>query len=334
MRMGRRIAWLSLGLLWFGWLPGAIHAETVERIVAVVNGDVVLYGDVLEQMKMVEKVAPGLSLQDPDQKAKAEREVLQSLIRQRLAEQEVKKLKINVGKGEVDNTINDLKRDSGMNDAQFEQALSRDGMNLKQFRDKVKLELERSKLMDRTIKSKIVVKESQIDERLQSPVSPSPSPNIAEAKERRRLGMIFLPLPENPSAEQLAQGEKLARKVLGKVKEGDDFAKAAREYSRGPGSFEGGDIGFVSPDELAPEIDKGLVGLSVGAVSDVVKTSRGFYILKILEVRKDSPAQLQSKSEAPGRETVRRQLFMEELNRKYEEWIRELEKKAFIKITL
>lgn len=334
MRMGRRIVWLSLGLLWFGWLPGVVHAETLERIVAVVNGDIVLYGDLLEQMKMVEKVAPGLSLQDPDQKAKAEREVLQSLIRQRLAEQEVKKLKISVGKGEIDNTINDLKRDSGMTDEQFEQALSRDGMNLKQFRDKVKLELERSKLMDRTIKSKIVVKESQIDERMQSPVSASPSPNLAEAKERRRLGMIFLPLPENPSAEQLAQGEKLARKVLGKIKEGEDFAKAAREYSRGPGSFEGGDIGFVSPDELAPEIDKGLEGLSVGAVSDVVKTSRGFYILKILEVRKDSPAQLQSKSEPPGREMVRRQLFMEELNRKYEEWIRELEKKAFIKITL
>jgi peptidyl-prolyl cis-trans isomerase SurA len=338
MSIGRRIVWLSLGLLWLGWLPGAIHAETIERIVAVVNGDVVLYGDVLEQMKMVEKIAPGLSLQDPEQKAKAEREVLQSLIRQRLAEQEVKKLKIVVGKGEIDNTINELKRDSGMSDAQFEQALSRDGMNLKQFRDKVKLELERSRLMDRVIKSKIVVKETQIDERMQSPVSsapsPSPSPKIAEAKERRRLGMIFLPLPENPSTEQLAQGEKLARKVLGKIKESGDFPKAAREYSRGPGSYEGGDIGFVSPDELAPEIDKGLEGLSVGAVSDVIKTSRGFYILKILEVRKDAPPQLQSKAETPGRESVRRQLFMEELNRKYEEWIRELEKKAFIKITL
>ena len=334
MRMGRRIAWISLGLLLVGWLPGVIHAETLERIVAVVNGDIILYGDLLEQMKLVEKVAPGLSLQDPDQKAKAEREVLQSLIRQRLAEQEVKKLKINVGKGEIDNTINDLKRDSGMTDAQFEQALSRDGMSLKQFRDKVKLELERSKLVDRTIKSKIVVKESLIDERMQSPVALSPAPNIAEAKERRRLGMIFLPVPENPSAEQLAQGEKLARKVLGKIKKGEDFAKAAREYSRGPGSFEGGDIGFVSPDELAPEIDKGLGGLSVGAVSDVIKTSRGFYILKVLEVRKDSPAQLKTQSEVPGREKVRRQLFMEELNRKYEEWIRELEKKAFIKITL
>jgi peptidyl-prolyl cis-trans isomerase SurA len=334
MGMGRRIAWISLGLLLVGWLPGGIHAETLERIVAVVNGDIILYGDLLEQMKLVEKIAPGLSMQDPDQKAKAEREVLQSLIRQRLAEQEVKKLRISVGKGEIDNTINDLKRDSGMTDAQFEQALSRDGMSPKQFRDKVKQELERSKLMDRVIKSKIVVKESQIDERLQSPGSTSASPNTAEAQERRRLGMIFLPLPENPNAEQLAQGEKLARKVLGKIKESQDFAKAAKEYSRGPGSYEGGDIGFVSPDELAPEIEKGLAGLSVGAVSDVIKTSRGFYILKILEVRKESPAPLQSRSEATGRESIRRQLFMEELNRKYEEWIQELEKKAFIKITL
>ena len=323
-----------MGVLLFGWLPVAVHAETLERIVAVVNGDIILYGDVLEQMKMVEKVAPSVNLQDSEQRAKAEREMLQSLIRQRLAEQEVKRLKINIGKGEVDAAINDLKRDSGMSDAQFEQALSRDGMTLKQFRDKVRQELERSRLMDRVVKSKVVVKESQIDALMQSPAAATPSPTTKAVEERRRLGMIFLPLPEGARPDQVAQGEKLARKVYGKIKEGEDFAKMAREYSRGPGAFDGGDIGFVGPDELAPEIDKGIKGLSVGAVSDVIKTSGGFYILKILEVRKDDPAQAQSQPEMPAREKIRRQLFMEELTRKYEEWIRELEKKAFIKITL
>jgi peptidyl-prolyl cis-trans isomerase SurA len=334
MRIGSRIAWIGVGVLLFGWLPVAVHAETLERIVAVVNGDIILYGDLLDNLKMVEKVAPSVNLQDSEQRAKAEREVLQSMIRQRLAEQEAKRLKIVIGKVEIDTTVNDLKRDSGMTDAQFEQALSREGMTLKQFRDKVRHELERSRLMDRVVKSKVVVKESQIDAQMQSPTAATPPPTSTDARERRRLGMIFLPLPEGARPDQVAQGEKLARKVYGKIKDGEDFAKMAREYSRGPAAFEGGDIGFVGPDELAPEIDKGIKGLSVGTVSDVIKTSGGFYILKILEVRKDDPGQAQSQPETSAREVVRRQLYMEELTRKYEEWIRELEKKAFIKITL
>ncbi len=310
-------------------------AETLERIVAVVNGDVILYGDIEEQLKGYQKMAPNVNLQDPEQRKKAEQSILQSLIRQRLAEQEVKRLKVTVAKGEVDSTIKELKRDNGMTDAQFEQALSRDGMTMKQLEEKVRLELERSRLMDRVIKSKIVVNDSQIDARMQTASLPAPpTPVSTQTTGKRHLGMIFLPLAEGSRADQVSQGEKAARKVLAKIKEGNDFAKVAAEYSKGPAAMEGGDIGLVSADELTPEIEKGIHGLSVGDVSDVIKTPKGCYILKILESRPENPSQAQSQPVTVSREMVRKQLFMEELNRKYDEWMQELEKKAFIKITL
>ena len=339
----------SVGLLLFGCLTVMASAETLERIVAVVNGDIILYGDILEQINTVEKGKPSVNLQDPAVKAKLEREILQTLIRQRLADQEVKRLKILAAKSEVDKTIEDIRRENGgLTEEQFELLLARDGMDIKKFREKLRQDMERKKLMERVVRSKIVITESQIDARLQSqPVQPdqplrmpnTPStPTSSNAKGKRHLAMIFLPVAENARGDAIAKTEKQAHKIRDSLKGGEDFAKLAKEYSHGPGAAAGGDIGLVAADELAPEIEKGIRGLSEGDVSEVAKTSSGFYILKILGVSKESAASPQqpSPSREPGnpREMVRRQLFMEELGRKYEEWIQDVEKKAFIKITL
>jgi peptidyl-prolyl cis-trans isomerase SurA len=339
----------SVGLLLFGCLAVVAYAETLERIVAVVNGDIILYGDILEQINSVEKGKPSVNLQDPEVKAKVEREVLQTLIRQRLADQEVKRQKIVAAKSEVDKTIEDIRRENGgLTQEQFELLLARDGMDLKKFREKLRQDMERKKLMERVVKSKIVITESQIDARLQSqPVQPdrplpmpgaASSPTSSNAKGKRHLAMIFLPVAEGDRGDAMVKTEKQAHKIHDQLKGREDFAKLAKDHSHGPGAADGGDIGFVGADELAPEIEKGIRGLSEGDVSEVVKTSKGFYILKILGASKEpapSPQQ-QSPSHEPGnvREVVRRQLFMEELSRKYEEWIQDVEKKAFIKITL
>jgi peptidyl-prolyl cis-trans isomerase SurA len=324
MRASLKLVLIGTTLLLLLCYAARVRAETLERIVAEVNGDIILYGDVQEQVKLLTKLSPNVNLQDPDQKAKAEREVLTNLIRQRLAEQEVKRLKIKVSKGEVDKAFEDMKRENGFTDAQLEVTLSREGQSLKDFREKIRLELERSRLMERAIKSKIVISDEQVNARLQSPQLEG------GGKERCRLGLIYLQVPENANAAKVAETEKLARKISGNLKDGMDFAKLAREYSQGPGAQEGGDIGYVSPDELAPEISKAVKDLSPGGVTDVIKTPAGFYLIKVFDVRKDK----QTDGEIPMKEKIRRQLYQEEANRNYETWIKELESKAFIKINL
>jgi peptidyl-prolyl cis-trans isomerase SurA len=356
MGFKKRLFWWSTGLLLCACLAVSGYAETLERTVAIVNGDIILYGDVLEQIKSQQKLHATVNLQNPEEKSRLEREVLQGLIRQRLAEQEVKRMKIVVSKGEVDSALADILRThGGLTEEQFDTALAREGTNAKQFREKLKKEIERAKLMERAVKSKIVITEAQIDARMNAePLAPtqptqvaqptastSPTPR-ADAAGKRHLAMIFLPVPNGARADTISQTEKQARKIHGKLKDGGDFAKLAREHSHGPGAADGGDIGYVGADELASEIEKGIHSLSVGAVSEVIKTPSGFYILKILGERDGrapaTPPQAQAQSppqaQIQPREAVRRQLFMEELGRKYEEWIREIEKKAFIKITL
>jgi peptidyl-prolyl cis-trans isomerase SurA len=324
MRFSKKIILISLMFCWAWCAASSARADTLDRIVAKVNDDIILYGDLQDQIKMLEKASNDPAFKDPDQRPRIEREVLKNMVRQRLTEQEVKRLKISVGKTDVDSAINDIKRENGFSDAQLEFVLSREGRSLSQLREKVRQELERSKLIEKVVKSKILITENQINERLRTQVGKG------EMKEGRRLAMIYLPAPAKGVAGETEKIRKQAEKIHGQLKGGAAFDALAKEFSQGPGAREGGDIGFLAPEELSPEIEQATRGLAAGSFTDVVSTSSGFYILKVLEVRRET----QVESELVLKEKIRRQLYLEEVNRKYEEWIKELESKSFIQVTL
>ena len=114
------------------------RAETLDRIVAVVNSEIILYGDLQEQMSRLEKVSGNPPIQDPAMRAKVEREVLDSMIRQRLTEQEAKRLKINVSNSELDLAIEAIKREHGFTDAQLQYMNSQEGQTMAQFRERIR----------------------------------------------------------------------------------------------------------------------------------------------------------------------------------------------------
>jgi peptidyl-prolyl cis-trans isomerase SurA len=299
------------------------RAETLDRIVAVVNSDIILYGDLQEQLTRLEKIS-GNPPQDPAMRAKIEREVLESMVQQRLTEQEAKRLKIAVSNSEVDMAIEGIKREHGFTDAQMQYMNSQEGQTMAQFREKIRTELQRAKLIEKVIRSKIVITEEQVNARLQSGKESNP------ATERRRLAVIFLPIPEKASTETVAGVEKLANKILADLKGGVEFGKLAGEYSQGPAAKEGGDIGYISSDELMPAIDSAVRRLQKGEFSEIIKTPGGLYIIKVLGVEKERRVS----NDTDQLEKIHRQIYQEEVNRKFEKWIKDLESKSFIQINL
>jgi peptidyl-prolyl cis-trans isomerase SurA len=193
-----------------------------------------------------------------------------------------------------------------------------------QFRERIRTELQRAKLIEKVIKSKIVITEEQINAGLHSGKESNPS------TERRRLAVIFLPIAEKAGTETAAGVEKLANKILADLKAGTAFGKLAGEYSQGPAAKEGGDIGFIDSDELMPAIDSAVRRLQKGQFTEIIKTPGGLYILKVLDVEKEHRVS----SDTDQREKIRRQLYQEQVNRKFETWIKDLESKSFIQINL
>jgi len=298
------------------------YGETIDRIVATVNGEIILNSELKNRLRAVQRLSPETNTTDLARLAELERSVLQQMIRERLTEAEVQRLKISVGQRELDEAIERIKKDNNFTDAQLAYLVQQEGQTYDQFKETVKKELERSRLLDRVLKSKTVITEAQVDAYLATDKS--------DPGERRRIAIIFIPNSEGTPGKQNGDAEKLARDVYRRLKEGVDFAKMAREYSKGPAAEEGGDIGYINSDELAPAIGAATRGLKSGDMTDPINAAGGFYIIKLLDVQKEK----MNPADAAVREKAQRQLFQKEVNRKFEEWIKDLETRAFIQVSL
>jgi peptidyl-prolyl cis-trans isomerase SurA len=305
-------------MVWFG----GVWAETLDRIVAVVNGDIILYSELQVQIRLLTKMSPDLKMEDPAQRAQVEREVLQEMIRNHLADQEIRRLKIVVSPREIDEAVDAIKQENHFTDAQFDYVIQQQGQTREQFRQGIKRDMERSRLVERVLKSKTIITPEQVDAYLKSEES--------ALAEKRRLAILFLPYPEGADAKKAEEVDKLARDIMNRIKAGHDFSKLAREYSKGPAAPDGGDLGYIATDELSPQIEAATRGLKPGEVTDLTKTPAGYFILKVMDIQREK----QAKADSSAREKAQRQLFQIEMNRKFQDWVRNLESRAFIKISL
>jgi len=294
--------------------PDGARSDVVDWIVAVVNDDIVLHSDLQRRLEEVKAASPRLEAEMGEDALR--RTVLQQMIRERLTEQEVKRYGISVSEAEVDEAVERLKQANGYTDDQLEYVLGQEGGSLETLREKVRKELERSRLLQRVLKSKTVITREQIDAAMQSVERSSEG-------ERRRLAVILLPAARG-------DGEKLAREISDRLKRGEDFADLARRHSQGPARQEGGDIGYIATEELAPDIREATRGLGRGEISEIVRSKGSYYIFKVLDVESRPSAV----ADETLRDKVHDRLFQQEINRKYEEWIQGLERRSFIKIHL
>lgn len=313
---------------------GVAQGEKLDRIVAVVNGDIILYSEVQDGIKRMAKKSPEIKLDDPKTKKQVEGEILHQLIRERLTDQEAKRQKISVTEAEVDQALENVRRENRLDDTRFDQMLQEMGQTRAQFRDNIKREIQRSRLLERVLKSKIVITNEQVDQFLRTKGAPTAAASPATSKrEKRRLAMIFLPFPQGEGSKKSDEMEKLGKDIYSKLKSGGDFAKLAREHSQGPSAAEGGDIGFVATDELSPFIEDATRDLGKGEISKPVKTPQGIYILKVLDSQKETASPAPSQA-GDSREAAYRFLYQKELSQKFDEWAKQLEAKAFIEISL
>jgi len=189
------------------------------------------YSDIRNRIQSIEKIAqdnPKVGIEGV-----SEREVLQQLIWEKLAAAEIKRLKISVTEGEVDSAIQSIKEENHLTDAQFEQALLRQGQTLKSVRDSIRKQIEQNRLMDRVLKSKIVITDEQVNAYMKTLKAPQ-----ASTRQSMRIAVIFLPAGRDGKDIQAVQ--KQAGEIHSRLKSGADFGRMAREYSKGPGAQDGG----------------------------------------------------------------------------------------------
>ena len=273
----RRLLVLTLALS----LPLAAQAQRlvlVDRIVAVVNKDVVTLSELNDAMARVARQLGRQGTPLPE-RADLERQVLERLVLDKAQLQLAVDLGIRVDELQLDRTVQRIAEENRLTLAALRQALERDGIAFDAYRQDLREQIILSRLRQREVDDKIQVSESEIDLFLEEHKSPA-----AEGVEYN-LAHILVRVPEQASPERIEQARARAEKARAEARGGADFAKLAATFSNSPEALQGGILGWRTQDRL-PELFSGaLKTMRPGEVSEVLRSPAGFHVLKLLERR-------------------------------------------------
>lgn len=296
--------------------PASRHL--VDRIVAVVNESVITLSE------LEAAAAPYLPQNDTDEKKSAlYRDVLDQLIAEQLISQQVTEAKIEVGEDEVDRAMKDISRQNKISEEDLRQAIVSRGMSMSQYREDLKRQLVRLKIIDLKVRSRVVISDAEVKAEYDRSAGLEPRDELVNIRH------LFFRWGESPDPTERARVLKTAHAARTRVLKGEDFAAVAKEVSEGPTAASGGDLGEVSAKGLLPELARGIQKLEVNQVSDPIETTNGVHVVRVESRKTKEPP-----SFAETRSQIYQRLYQQEVERQVRAWVEELRAQGAIEIRL
>lgn len=303
-------------------LTGHARGLPVDGYAAVVNQRVITAGEVLALIQPAREQLEA-TYKDNELKGKLEEAYqagLDALIERALILEEFAKQGGQIPDRLVDSQVNDMIAERFHNDrAAFLEALADERMTLDEWREETKNRLIVMIMRRREVVDKAVVVPRKIREAYES------RQGQYDVSEQVRLRLIVLQKGETPQDEEAKRTE--AARILARIEAGEDFGELAKTLSEGAKASEGGDIGWVDPRALRPELNRAVEKMQPGQTSEVIALGDEFYILK-LEGRKNPSVVAFDDVRGQIEEELRRA----EEDRLYKAWIERLKRKFYVKV--
>jgi peptidyl-prolyl cis-trans isomerase SurA len=296
--------------------PGRV----VERVVAVVNGKIVLFSDLGRNVAKMEAEMKGKGAEaQTGTREETERKVLDQMIDEILVGAETERRGLSVTDSTVDSAIASVMKQNNMKStADLERALKNEGLTMDAYRSTVKRQIETSRLLNEAIRPRIQVTDQDAENEYRR------SAGERKAGELYKLRMIFKK-KSGPRSDLKSMG-RLERQI----KAGVPFERVADRETDGAGKGDGGMIGAVSLGDLQPELAKAVKNLKPGEVSGVIVTNQGSYIVQFVE-----PAKAETRPLTDTEKTeIREKLIDRETQQQFDSFVRDLRNKAQIEVTL
>jgi len=281
----KTLTWLSaiavaLLLITAGWQASAADKEqTSEDKVAVVNGAVITRVEFDRAVSFAKQRA--LQTGKPLDDARLNENVLQQLVGGALLYQESKKEGIEVDQKAVDEKLQQWKKQFP-NEEEYEKAMSESNLSVPQMKEDMKKGMTIQKFIAERFVDKTTVSEKDIKAYYES------HSNLFQQPEQVQASHVLIKV--GPKATESEKGEALKKikEVQEKQKKGDDFAKLAKEYSQGPSSAKGGNLGYFKRGQMVPAFEEVAFKLKPGEVSDIVETKFGYHLIKVVDKKPES----------------------------------------------
>lgn len=307
-------------------------AQLVDKVVAVVNNEIITLSELNEEGKTVfQRVAattPADQLEDTLMHARED--VLDSLIDKRLIAQKASENHIQVSDAEVTSAFESTMQRNRITREQLLAKLEEAGLDEATYRSTLRSQILQSKLVGAEVHSKIVITEDMIQAHYRNQFT---SKIANGAYYLLQMGFSWdAPVESSDNAAALyankADAQKRAERIRNLVVAGQDFGELARKYSDLPSAEDGGDLGTFLLDDMAADMKDAVADLKNGEVSEIIETPAGYQFFKVLSAGED--AVVEKAPYESVREEIRNALFEAEAEKTYNEWVRDLKNKAYI----
>jgi peptidyl-prolyl cis-trans isomerase SurA len=306
-------AGLPLALVLVLGLAAQGPAKIVNRIVAVVNGEVITLHELQQR---VNSNLPGQdnNLRNADQarEDRMRQRVLQSMINDQLLEQEAERLELEVSDVEVEQQVKQIRQKRDLSKQKFRDLLQKNGLTLQEYKQRLREEIKKSRLLNSMVRQKVVVSQEEI-----------------ESYYRKHKDEYRTPKCYHLRLILMQDRDELSR-VRSRIDSGQlGFAEAAKKYSRGPGAPDGGDLGMCPHKDLRSEWKQAVQDLQAGEMSEIFSL-QGHYALLYVESTQSGGVTPLSKV----RDKIREKLYQEKLQARFKDYIDQLRSKAVVDVRL
>lgn len=250
-------------------------SNTLDRIVAVVNEDVILQSELDNAVRSVQQQYASQPGQLPPLNV-LQQQVLDRLILMKLQLQKADDRGIHVSDAQVDQAVAQVAQSNKMTPDQLRTEVERTGQDFASFRQQLADQLTVQQLHQNVVHDSVSVTDSEIDNLLASPSYKAGEVHLAH---------IQISIPSGADAAAIQAAAAKAEQAEAAIKGGMDFHAAAIRYSDAPDALDGGDLGWRRMDEIPPAFADTVANMKPGDVSPALRGPTGFHILKLIGQR-------------------------------------------------
>ncbi|WP_339136231.1 MAG: SurA N-terminal domain-containing protein [Candidatus Electrothrix sp. GW3-4] len=306
-------------------------AEIIDSSVAVVNEDVITRSDV---NKLGEAIFQKITKEVPPEQREevlnqARQKIITQLIENKLLTQQAVALNISVADAEVDRALEQVLQRNDFSNEEFREELKKMGLTKAQYRETLREQILRSKLINYEVRSKVVIPDEEIQRYFEQQYS---NQARTEGYYLLQLGVSWadpaksagLPAAKKDARKQVEAAYELANK-------GQDFKKLVRQYSNLPSAADDGDLGLFKKDEMAAYMRDAVTALQPGEISPIIERPDSYMFFLLLSKGQEEENKERVLDENL-KEEIRNKLYKQEAEERYKKWLKKIRSEAYIKI--
>ncbi|MBC7742764.1 MAG: peptidylprolyl isomerase [Bdellovibrionaceae bacterium] len=296
--------------------------ELVNKILVLVNSEIVLQSDLKKLQSRLNKsgsIDETLLLGEPLSALKNnEKAQLDFLIREKLVESEIKRQNLSITDERVENELSQMAKKNQMTRAEFNNVLAKQGFTVEEYKEVLKARIERQSFFESEIVSKLRITDEDAYGEYQQK-NPGHRPSTSEFK----IAQIFFSPTKGSAPAALAR----AKAALGRIHNGESFEDVANRVNETPGAAKDGYLGAFRAGEFLPELERVVNTLEQNQISEVVKSTAGYHIMKVISKRTILDPHF-----VKVKELIKASLVEKNFQRQLKNWFESKKQDAYIKI--